>query len=326
LIEFPDLDTVIVLLDRHTTGWNKVIVSFYQLIADLGVLKSIIMISFDPGHHINGLDHTNSITSRAYKNASKRTFAGIVDMDAAIEVLQKANKSFRIHPLFCVLDFKTAFDNITITPGPHMTAHILEITAAGVRSKQHPREPWNSFFGGKADDYHRFIPLGAALPLVLVAANQHLEAEHLEEVRKVVLAAQLEKNFYWVSIFAGGVGGEPNVDPFDIARLPRRNALVPVEAGPPVELALRPPPLLPRPAADQANANRLVEAETRTVLNHRSSTIHENSYEFRVLWTDESITWVELDDLVDPDYTLNESLERYLAQHPQVKTKGTTLI
>ncbi len=114
LMEFPDLDAVIILLDRHTTGWNKVLVSFYQLIADLGVLKKVLMISFDPGHHINALDHTNSITSRAYKNAPKRTFAGIVDMDAAIDVLQKANKTFRICPLFCVLDFKTAFDNMAV--------------------------------------------------------------------------------------------------------------------------------------------------------------------------------------------------------------------
>ncbi|MFI5421017.1 MAG: hypothetical protein ACHQ1H_08630 [Nitrososphaerales archaeon] len=329
LREFPELDTIILLLDRHTTGWNKLVVSFFQLIVDLGVLKKVLKITFDPGHHINGLDHTNSITSRAYKKASKRTFSGIVDMDSAIEVLQKASKTFCISPLFCILDFKTAFLNIPITPGPHMRAHILEITAAGVRSKQHPKEEWNAFFGGKENDYHRFIPQGVALPMVLVAGKQNLDAEHLEEVKKVVLAAHLENNFFWVSIFGGGVGGEPNVSPLDlndVARFPRRYALVPEAVVPIAEPAV----LQPRPeaATAAAQANGLaVEAETRTVLSHRTSTVGENeqSYQFRVQWSDDSITWVELDDLVDPDYTANVSLERYLAQHPQVKTKGTII-
>lgn len=320
LNEFRDLDTLYLLLDRHTTGWNKMVVSFYQMVVDLGILSTVVMLTFDPGHHINDLDHTNSLTSRAYVTESKRTFAGIVDMDSAIQVLSKASPTFRIVPLFCVLDFKSAFSNFQFDVGTHMTAHILEITAAGIRSKQHPREEWNIWRGNGAtpQTYHRIFPRDSVLPVVTVAANAQLDIDHLAEVKKVVTAAHLENLPFWASIFSGGVGGAPNVEPFDIALLPRRHGV----------------PAIPLPGEETRPNNSVPlqgfvisdvlgeEIGTTSVSAHRPV---DGSYQFKVHFTDGTKQWQDLDDLVDVDYTINLSLQQYLAQHPQVKNKGASL-
>jgi hypothetical protein len=160
------------------------------------------------------------------------------------------------------------------------------------------------------------VPPGTALPLVPVAVNGPLEADHLEEVRKVVTAAHLENMPYWVSIFNGGVGGEPNVAPFDIGRLPRRYGL------PPAPL----PAVIPAVGAAVPNHPGLGEEIRVTAIDkHKASDMHEGSYRFKVRFEDGDYEWQELDDLVDPDYTVTESLAQYLAHHPQVKLKGTSL-
>lgn len=166
---------------------------------------------------------------------------------------------------------------------------------------------------------------GTALPLVPVATAQRLDANHLNEVKKVVVAAHLENNPYWISIFSGGVGGDPNVAPLDISLLPRRNSAIPAA---PATVAAELVPLnieapLLHVTTTTVAAPTGAEILTRHVLAHRQSTAHGQSYQFRVQFDNEEIEWLELDDLVDPDYTVNESLQQYLAQHPQVKAKGT---
>ena len=310
---FPDMEDLHLLLDRHTTGWNKTMISFWQLVCHHQILKKVEPQTHHPGHHINNLDHTNGVTSRAYVRNSKRSFLGISNMNDAVASFQKASDSFIVCPLFAVLNFKAAFADIVITPGPHMSANIIEITAAGIRSKQDPAEPWNKWFGGNEQVFHRIVPVGTVLPLVKLADSQRLDAEHLNTIRGVVASVHLENDPYWVSVFSGGVGGEPNITPFDLNTVPRRFGGVAVQAGEPgVVAGVAPPGIAIVPP----------EIVTESVLDHGPSAVYDGEYTFRVKYSDGDVKWANLDDLVDLDFTINASLLNYLAPHPQIKKKG----
>jgi hypothetical protein len=102
---FPDMENLHLLLDRHTTGWNKTMISFWQLVCDRQILKKVETQTHHPGHHINNLDHTNGVTSRAYVRDSKRSFLGISNISDAVTAFQKASDSFKVCP-FCRARFQ----------------------------------------------------------------------------------------------------------------------------------------------------------------------------------------------------------------------------
>jgi hypothetical protein len=257
------------------------------------------------------MDHQNSVTSRGYVKDSKRSFLGIANIDAAVISFQKASDSHIVCALFAVLDFKAAFANIAINPGPHMSANIIEITVAGIRSKQDPAEPWNKWFGGNEEDFHRIVPVGTVLPVVQLAPSQGLDMEHLKTIKSVVSSVHLLEDPFWKSIFGGGVGGAPNVVPFDLNALPRRFGDHVAVAGVPENVV---------------DAPEQEEILTESVFDHGPSDVYDGEYTFHVKYSDGDIKWANLDDLVDPDFTINACLLQYLAPHPQIKKKGILLM
>jgi hypothetical protein len=239
--------------------------------------------------------------------------------------------------LTAVLDVKRAFEDIVIDDGGHMNGHILEITARGIRSKFCPSQEWNKHLGRAVDHYQRFVPAGTRLPVVPLAPSQILEATHLNEIKKIVTAAGLAGTPFWTSVLAGGVGSAPNVEPFDLQTLSphivapiaeRQNVVAQnVDGGNGDEaegadaIAVLDIDERPEQAADNA------ERRTEKVTKHKKSTVHEESYQFEAYFVNQrKPEWLELDDLVDPDCTVNEHLTYYLAVHPQIRTKGVVLL
>lgn len=47
-VAYPHFDTLFLLLDRHSTGWNKTTLAFFDVLVQLGVFKQVQLVTFHP--------------------------------------------------------------------------------------------------------------------------------------------------------------------------------------------------------------------------------------------------------------------------------------
>lgn len=251
-------------------------------------------------------------------------------MDSAIESIRKSAHHTLATPLLQMFDFKKGFESSNLNVKSLLSANIIEFSKNGVRSKQDPSADWNEWCGGKSNEYFHVTPEGFQFPHISVSLTSKLNPDHLKMLTKIIKLAHLEADPFWISILGGGVGKpeqelqSPGFD-FESLRSLRNEAPI-IQQQLDIDPNRHALPNRPNAETQPAFADHQVaaaEVRTKSVSKSRpikGSTFEE--YEFFVIFEDGERQWLPLDDLMELDYTLNDSVKIYLNQHKQIEKKG----